>query len=588
MRKKNGNRSTLLVIIGSLFLTACGGGSNSTSYDSYRGVTIDEKILESDNVEEMVVELEEEDTSVTISLEENEEEVPNYVKMGAIYTDCVLGRKIWTQYEYDNDGVLYAIREYDADSPGGCYENKYDTMGNITEYNWVGVDGSCEHYTFWEYDENGNLVKETSVNFYGDDNVTLYENETDTQGNVVSRTTYDNFGECLAKRTYEYHDNGGVKKETRYLPDGTLQEELFYDEHGNMLDDKYYQDGELYIHSTIEYEYDNKGNKTKSVSLSAEFPKELTYKNYYDEQGNLIKIETYEDDGTISQIQEYAYMEFDESKLVCSLDETYAILEEGNIIDAKTEGTVNGTVSEYTGNGTIVYEVNEKVKNSDFEVDRLIQLLELDLTQFTFGQYGKYFMTLQKVIFEETGELNGQSYCSVRLEYDSDYGEFVYWGRVFYETNLNGIQVITGCGINGNLLENPKVDWQKEYAQLYEDSFDTHDFYYQYWEDGTYDKNQYYLFNDGNPVNQIGFIRKVNSMGESLGEYTMLPSSVEGYEYELRICWIDTGLCTKFYVNRQQVLLDPEDNHPSDILQMYYFDQYKGLTGEYTSIICPD
>ena len=561
MRKRN--KYTLLVVIGSLLLTACGGSSNGSSYDSYRGVTIDEGMLEPDNVDEVVTGIEEEDTSATISTVEIEEN-PSFVKMGTIFTDYELGRRIWTQYEYDIDGYLYATREYDADSPAGCYEYIYDSMGNEIEYNWVGVDGTREHYTFWDYDENGNLVKETSVNLYGDDNIVTYENETDGQGNLISSTGYFNTGEVSGKSNYEYFESGAVKKENRYMEDGTLKEELFYDEHGNMLEDKYYENGELYIHTVFAYEYDENGNKTKRISLSDESQQEVTYVNYYDDWNNLIKQEYYGADGTLITATEYAYMEFDVNKPLCSLEETMALLETGAVemsdIAEESEENENAEVP------------------GDFDFEYLEELIFNEFTMFTHGEYGRHHMQLESVTFDELGVEAGKPYCEVILQYNSDYGTFRYRGRAFYETNLNGMLEITECRNVGYFKDNPVVDWDAVDAQNGMDTIYVNSGHYnrvvtdKY---GNEDLDMNYDYTFAGITNSYGLYDENTPNGTGHGTYMFLPSDVAGYEFVLQICW-NNGMAQKYYGN---TLVPVHTLHPHKF-ELYISDIDRGISGE--------
>lgn len=553
LQKKN--RRIILAIISSVILTACGGKTPAT-YDrnAYWNEVERDSEEENSQTEEILTEEEQ-----SIEIEEK-----NYVLMGAIYTDYELGRKIWTQYEYDNDGYLYATREYDADSPAGCYEYIYDSMGNEIEYNWVEVDGTREHYTFWDYDENGNLIQETSVNLYGDDNIVTYENETDEQGNVISCIEYYNSGELSGKRTYEYFESGAVKKENRYMEDGTLKEELFYDEHGNMLEDKYYQDGELYIHSVFEYEYDENGNKTKRTSLSDEPQKIVTYVNYYDEWNNLIKQENYGEDGTLKTAIEYAYMEFDASKLVCSLDETITLLEKGMV--------EMSDIAEESGE-------NENAELiGDFDFEYLEKLIFNDFTMFTHGEYGRHHMQLESVTFDELGVEHGKPYCEVILQYNSDYGTFRYRGRAFYETNLNGMLEIIECRKVGYFMDNPVVDWDAVDAQSGLDTIYVNSGHYNRVvkdEYGNESLDIYYDYTFTAITNLYGIYNEDTPRGRGHGTYMFLPSDVAGYEFMLQICW-DDGMAQKYYGNTLVPVRTLEPNK----FELYKYDYFDGIISE--------
>lgn len=556
MKKKNGIL-LVLVVISVLLLTACGRTPAASSGYQPKAPT----------EEEVVVKLEEEDTSV-VPVTDEEEESTRYMKMGTISTIADLGQKIWIQYEYDSDGDLYATREYDADAAAGCYEYIYDKNGNMLAQNWVEADGSKTSLVSYEYDDNGNLIKEISFGIVEDEIVTSYENEADASGKLISCNIYNNSGEYLAKRTYEYHDNGIVKKETRYLPDGTLEEEVFYDEQGNMLEDKYYQNGQIYIHTMFEYEYDEQGNRTKYVSKGDAPQRIITYKNYYDGYDNLIKIETYEDNGMLSQVQEYAYMEFDENKLVCSLEETYSIIE-----GAKTENE---------GGEEERQESDNTVDTGDFDFASLEKMIFGDFTMFTHGEYGPHHMVLESVEFDELGVENGRQYCEVILRYSSDYGTFRYRGRAFYEKNLNGVNEIVECRYAGYFNDNPTVDWETIDAQravetTYVYSGHYHKVFSDEYGNESYDPQYDYSFACKNDVE--GLYREITPYSDKDGTYMFSPSDEDGYEFVLQIC-LKNGLCEKYYGNTIVPTFTYAPGHVPPKLALYEDDYYRGINSE--------
>ena len=92
--------------------------------------------------------------------------------------------------------------------------------------------GDVKGYITYEYDEQGNLIKET---WYYDDGAIymyyIYEN--DAEGNCVKKTWYNGDG------TYseEYDETGNLLKMTYYQADGTIRgyNECEYDSAGNVL-----------------------------------------------------------------------------------------------------------------------------------------------------------------------------------------------------------------------------------------------------------------------------------------------------------------------------------------------------------------
>lgn len=135
-------------------------------------------------------------------------------------------------YEYDEDGNLVKESHYDED--GALQEAyEYNRNGLLTKINYYNPDG-----TFWkveEYDENGYLVRQ---NFYDPDGVFdfYWISEYDENGNAVLKKEYDADGEFTYYYINEYDENGNKRKASGYQADGTLENVFEYDENGNRVD----------------------------------------------------------------------------------------------------------------------------------------------------------------------------------------------------------------------------------------------------------------------------------------------------------------------------------------------------------------
>lgn len=132
----------------------------------------------------------------------------------------------------------------------------------------------CVEYEY-EYDTNGNLIRESS--FQHDS----FDTET------------GQFGHSEATREYGYDEAGNLLFEEFIYGEGavasTVRTEYEYDVAGNLLSEKestiYMYDDEEYVNtSTTEYEYDESGNL---ISISDGFTIPKTFE--YDDAGNLIR-----------------------------------------------------------------------------------------------------------------------------------------------------------------------------------------------------------------------------------------------------------------------------------------------------------
>ena len=189
---------------------------------------------------------------------------------------------------YDEDISL----SYTLDDSGRVlnYKNKFPNFG-------------CE-YDF-EFDENGNLIKETFDDMVGKGEV-IYEYDSDSKLIKKDQTTEMEKDEL----TYTYDKNGNLISVERYnkLTGKTKKEVTYkYDKNGRLI-----QCTDKYSGTTVEkYKYNKKGFLT-SYSIHSkggaikEYKLSITYK--YNAAGDIIK-KTTNENGT-KTVQKYSYDEF--------------------------------------------------------------------------------------------------------------------------------------------------------------------------------------------------------------------------------------------------------------------------------------
>ena len=109
-----------------------------------------------------------------------------------------------------------------------------------------------------EYDDAGNVIKETWYNYFG---------VIDGDGNRTKETGYRADGSVTYE--HEYDSAGNMTKDTYYHADGSVSYEHEYDGAGNLTKEKQYrEDGSL--DRWYEYEYDIAGNRTKGTIYDAD------------------------------------------------------------------------------------------------------------------------------------------------------------------------------------------------------------------------------------------------------------------------------------------------------------------------------
>jgi antitoxin component YwqK of YwqJK toxin-antitoxin module len=201
--------------------------------------------------------------------------------------------------EYDDNNNILKETSYNEDGTSEeAYEATYYSSGEIKErtnyYN--GVIGD-----YYEYDENGNSL--LHISYYDGEEYYRYAYEYDQNGNEIKSTCTTEDGETVT--TYEYASNNTLLHEVSYYSDGTVKEDITYDSYGNAISDIYY--GEYESDYSYENEYDYNGNLIKNTVYNSD---ELSYYVIYDydDNGNCILMEDYDGDSkTPYEVSEWEY-----------------------------------------------------------------------------------------------------------------------------------------------------------------------------------------------------------------------------------------------------------------------------------------
>lgn len=136
------------------------------------------------------------------------------------------------EYEYDSDKkltkeTLHSIDENENDSITSSTEYTYDSDKNLIEETRYSDDGTESMKTKYEYNDMGDKVSD-SIDFYeyaadtlGYTNV-LNEYEYDDQNRLSLSTRYED-GQLVSKVVTEYDDNGNILRETKYDENDSLE-----------------------------------------------------------------------------------------------------------------------------------------------------------------------------------------------------------------------------------------------------------------------------------------------------------------------------------------------------------------------------
>lgn len=159
---------------------------------------------------------------------------------------------------------------------------------------------------FYEYDDNGNIIKED----YGD---YVLRHEYDNKNRKIRTITYDGNGDIQYLSEFEYkgdsdkpsrketkdandehistiiyeYGNDGSHTESSYLPNGILMDKTWFDKSGFIVRAEYYYKNYM----AQLYEFDPETFCAKQTNYD-EYGN-VTYYAEYDENGDLVKEETY-------------------------------------------------------------------------------------------------------------------------------------------------------------------------------------------------------------------------------------------------------------------------------------------------------
>ena len=266
-------------------------------------------------------------------------------------------------YRYDHlDYLISSCSYYPNGQINDSSTHEVDKMGNRT---------------FWKiYKGAGTLVWE-------------YVKEYDNIGNLLETNDYHN-GRLETRHTYRYNDNSKCIKESDFDENGRLkwEETLKYDAKGNKVEvlDFNTIDGSEIRHY---FKYNEMGKPIEENEYAGENTKK--YKrtiNNYDEQGNLIEIKQYNENGVQiyegrfdrygNHLADIAYNE--DGSLHDKITAEYRYDSKGNEIEETlhyTDGSGATSISKYEYDGQ-----NNWVKKTVFEDGEATRLIEREITYY--------------------------------------------------------------------------------------------------------------------------------------------------------------------------------------------------------------
>ena len=217
-----------------------------------------------------------------------------------------LARKLWyrddeltdeTRTRYDENGN--AVREISIDHSGliplrtGIDKTTYDDQGRILERIYCNGWGIETERTSYTYDD------EARTQTWTDDDGQWSTTYLDDQGRVIRSVNFQG-GESI----YEYSTDGLRRVITSYQSGALLStHETIYDEQGRLIGSNLYDENGQ-PESQVEYVYDDEANTKTQPKTNGGWRVE-----YYDAEGRTYLIEDYDETGELTMYQQYTYQE---------------------------------------------------------------------------------------------------------------------------------------------------------------------------------------------------------------------------------------------------------------------------------------
>ncbi|MDD2411619.1 MAG: hypothetical protein PHR79_01750 [Bacteroidales bacterium] len=233
--------------------------------------------------------------------------------LGLVFENSKDNSYLSSEKTYDKNGNLLCEKDFSADGSMDLFNiYEYDDQNNISKAVYMGDFDEVFETHFYEYNEENLLIKE--ILCYGDetpeDDGALYdiiEFQYDENNNRIKKTSIDSEGTFNNEKNYEYR-NGKLIREYNFGEDKKMEVEILYkyDNHGNLIEESRIDHIEN-VKNTLKYEFDERNFKTKS----------LIYNNFdqlikitrmeYDDAQNLLQM-TEESSGS-HVVKSYEYNE---------------------------------------------------------------------------------------------------------------------------------------------------------------------------------------------------------------------------------------------------------------------------------------
>ncbi|WP_305768838.1 hypothetical protein [Candidatus Epulonipiscium viviparus] len=239
----------------------------------------------------------------------------------------------------------------------GTYtQYEYDSNGNVIK-NLQYKNGDVSGYTDFEYGLENNLI---SISSYLDGQLVYKEEYEYQDGKFVEAKYYDNGQDLSMILDYTYTDNNNIETVSTYDGTGNLESYTVYEynEIGTVSKHSVY-DNEDKLQSYVAYKYDTKGNlieENTSTIVDGVAYENMASKIYaYDENDNRIRRDVYVKDNNNNNLVVYNTYEYDAANNLIqeSMYTSTGVVTWYMIYEYDTDGRLVKTML-HDGDGTII------------------------------------------------------------------------------------------------------------------------------------------------------------------------------------------------------------------------------------------
>jgi len=209
-----------------------------------------------------------------------------------------------TEYSYNSEGDIVEERRYDLD---GTLSSVIEYANGYPSKEAYGIHGDFDRggYSEYEYDSNGNLLSKISYN--ADDYMTGHETHTyDENGNLLSRISYNAAGYIIGSETHAYDENGNETMFKSESPGATYWIEYEYNENGQKIfETNYASNGE--VEEQVEYVYDQNMEPMEIIQYDGDGNILQRSIHETDAKGNVTSISLCKPNGEIEEREDRTY-----------------------------------------------------------------------------------------------------------------------------------------------------------------------------------------------------------------------------------------------------------------------------------------